>query len=256
VCLGPVRRILAVSDYVRRRLVVSDHVPESMVQVLYNGVDLSRFHPILEPPAAIRARLGLPPDGEVVTSVGQLIDFKGIDHLIDAADLLRSRPALTVLVVGDGDRRDALAARVRRLGLEDRVRLLGKRDDVNALLAASDLFVCPSVWDEALGYVILEAMAVGLPAVASRVGGIPEVVREGETGLLVPPRDAGALAGAIASLLDDPVRREAMGRAGRQVITEDFSMERAITATVDLYEELAGSAPAAQTSENLLQFMG
>lgn len=257
VCLGAVRKILAVSDYVRRRLVVSDHVPASLVDVLYNGVDLSRFRPVAESARAIRARLGLPPDGEVVTSVGQLIDFKGLDYLIDAAALLRTRPGLTVLVVGDGDRRDALAAQIDRLGLAGRVRLLGKRDDVHALLAASDLFVCPSVWDEALGYVILEAMAVGLPAVASRVGGIPEVVREGETGLLVPPRDATALAGAIASLLDDPARRRAMGQAGRRIVGEDFSMERAIAATVDLYAGLAGGAPeAAGAAANLLQSIG
>jgi glycosyltransferase involved in cell wall biosynthesis len=256
VCLSAVKRILAVSGYVRQRLIVSDHVPESMVQVLYNGVDLSRFRPGDEPPARVRARLGIPPDGEVVTVVGQLIDFKGLNYLIDAVDLLRARP-LTVLMAGAGDRRDALAAQARRLGLEDRVRLLGKRDDVQALLAASDLFVCPSVWDEALGNVILEAMGTGLPVVASRVGGIPEVVRDGETGLLVPPRDAAALAGAIASLLDDPARRQAMGRAGRRVVEEDFSMERAITATVDLYEELAGVAPGpARTTENLLQSIG
>ena len=256
-CLGAVARILAVSDYVRRRLVVSDHVPASLVEVLYNGVDLSRFHPVDEPVTAIRARLAIPPDGEVVTSVGQLIDFKGLNYLVDAADLLRARPGLTVLIAGDGDRREALAAQIERLGLGDRVRLLGKRDDVQAILAASDVFVCPSVWDEALGYVILEAMAAGLPAVASRVGGIPEVVREAETGLLVRPRDAGALAAAIATLLDDPVRRRAMGEAGRRVVAADFSMDRAITATVDLYAELAGSAgEPTRAPANLLQSIG
>jgi glycosyltransferase involved in cell wall biosynthesis len=257
ICLGAVSRILAVSGYVRRRLIVSDYVPASLVDVLYNGVDLARFRPVDEPVSAIRARLGIPADGEVVTSVGQLIDFKGLNYLVDAADLLRARPGLTVLIVGDGDRREALAAQIARLGLGDRVRLLGKRDDVQAILAATDVFVCPSVWDEALGYVILEAMAAGLPAVASRVGGIPEVVREGESGLLVQPRDATALAAAIASLLDDPVRRRAMGEAGRRIVAADFSMDRAIAATVDLYTELAGSAgEPARARADLLQSKG
>jgi len=120
------------------------------------------------------------------------------------------------------------------------VRLLGKRDDVHEILGASDLFVCPSVWDEALGYVILEAMAVGLPAVASRVGGIPEVVAEGETGLLVPPRDPGALAAAIDQLLADPAARERMGRAARRAVEARFSLDQAIDRTIALYQELAG----------------
>jgi glycosyltransferase involved in cell wall biosynthesis len=242
ICMRHVQQVLAVSDWVRRRLVQSDHVSPRKVSVLYNGVDLSRFHPGEEPVAVTRERLGIPRDHQVVTCVGQLIDFKGINHLIDAADLLRDRQEVDFLIVGDGDRKQALAEQVRRLELEDRVRLLGKRDDVHDLLRASDLFVCPSVWDEALGYVILEAMAVGVPAVASRVGGIPEVVREGENGLLVEPRNPPALAAAIATLLDDPGRRAAMGREARRVVEESFSMERAIDSTMAVYAELAGMA--------------
>jgi glycosyltransferase involved in cell wall biosynthesis len=146
------------------------------------------------------------------------------------------------LIVGGGERRDHLLDQVRRLGLDSAVRLLGPRVDVEQLLAASDLFVCPSVWDEALGFVNLEAMAAGLPVVATRMGGIPEAVRDGETGLLVPPRDAAALAAAVKSLLDDPGRREAMGRAGRRWVEQAFSIERTIDITMDLYCELAGAA--------------
>lgn len=241
-CLRFVRRVLPVSGYVRRRLIESDHVPPAKATVLYNGVDLARFAPRRESPAELRERLGVPAAHHVVTYVGQLIDFKGINYLIDAAHVLRERADLTVLVAGAGDRRQALEEQVARLGLAGRVRILGQRDDVHDILGASDLFVCPSVWDEALGYVILEAMAAGVPVVASRVGGIPEVVRDGETGLLVPPRDAGALARAIAALLDEPARRAAMGRTARRAIEETFSMERAIDGTVALYRELAGAA--------------
>ncbi len=245
VSLRHVDRILAVSGWVRERLLVSDHVAPDKVSVLYNGVDLSRFQPLDEPVAAVRERLDIPAGNQVVICVGQLIDFKGMNYLIDAAHLLRDRPHLTVLVVGDGDRRDALAAQVERLDLAGRVRLLGKRDDVHALLAAADLFVCPSVWDEALGYVILEAMAAGLPTVASRVGGIPEVVRDGETGRLVPPRDPGALARAIADLLDQPDLRAVMARTGRRVVEEQFTMDKAIADTATLYADLTADSRAA-----------
>jgi len=246
-CMRVVSRVLPVSDFVRRRLVESDHVPPQQATVLYNGVDLSRFQPRIESAAALRARLGFPA-GELVTCVAQLIDAKGLDYLIDAAARLRERRDLVFLIVGDGDRRQALADQVRRLKLEPSVRLLGQREDVDDLLAASDLFVCPSVWDEALGFVNLEAMAAGLPVVATRMGGIPEAVRDGETGLLVPPRDAAALAAAIASLLDDPARRGAMGRAGRRWVEQMFSIERAIDDTFALYCDLAGEAPVARST--------
>lgn len=248
-CVRLVDQVLAVSGWVRRRLVESDHVPPDKVTVLMNGVDLSRFRRVLGGPRAMRERLGLPLDRRLVTCVGQLIDWKGIHYLVDAADLLRDRTDVLFLIVGDGDRRAALDDQVRRLGLEDRVRLLGKRDDVHDLLSASDLFVCPSVWDEALGYVILEAMAVGLPVVASRVGGIPEVVKDGENGLLVAPRDPAALAGAIAELIDDRDRRQTMGQTARRLIEESFSLELAIDSTVALYAELAGETPRSNREE-------
>jgi glycosyltransferase involved in cell wall biosynthesis len=244
-CLQLVERILPVSEYVRRRLLISDHVPPGKATVLYNGIDLARFQPPSESHAedrtAIRHRLGIPVDDQVVTAVGQLIDAKGFDHLVAAAARLRERPRTTFLIVGDGERRPAIAAEIERQRLGGRVRLLGKRDDVPEILWASDLFVCPSVWDEALGYVILEAMSAGLPAVASQVGGIPEVVQDGTTGLLVPPRDPEALARAIGRLLDDPEARERMGRAGRRAVEERFALDRAIERTITLYRELVGT---------------
>lgn len=244
-CLQLVTRLLPVSEYVQRRLLVSDHVPRSKTAVLYNGIDLTRYQPPAESRAAIRRRLGLPPDALVVSAVGQLIQAKGFNHLVDAAHRLGDRA--TFLIVGDGAERPALADQIARLEIGERVRLLGKRDDVHDILGATDVFVCPSVWDEALGYVILEAMSVGLPAIASRVGGIPEVVSDGETGVLVPPRDAGALAAAIGQLLDDPAARERLGRAGRRAVEARFSLDGAIERTIALYHELAG-LPAAGLS--------
>ena len=242
-CLLPVRRILSVSGFVRRRLIESDHVPPAKITVLYNGIDLDRFSTSAEPRAAIRRRLGVPEDHGIVTSVGQLIDSKGIDYLIDAAAGLagrKDRPPITWLVVGDGDRREALMRKAEGLGLGETMRFLGKRDDVQSILASSDVFVFPSVWDEALGYVLLEAMAMGVPVVASRVGGIPEVIRDGENGLLVAPRNAGEIAQAIVRLLDDPMARERMGREGRRTVEERFSIASMVDATAAVYAEVAG----------------
>jgi glycosyltransferase involved in cell wall biosynthesis len=254
-CMTVVERILPVSEYVRRRLLVSDHVPPGKATVLYNGIDLARFQPPSESPAMVRAeirrRLGIPADHLVVAAVGQLIAAKGFVHLVDAAFLLRDRPRTTFVLVGDGAERPALAEQIARLELGERVRLLGKRDDVPEILRASDVFVCPSVWDEALGYVILEAMSAGLPAVASRVGGIPEVVAEGETGLLVPPRDPSVLAAAIGSLLDDPATRERLGRAGRRAVEERFSLARAVERTIALYGELVLVHPPGRAEARL-----
>jgi glycosyltransferase involved in cell wall biosynthesis len=239
-CLGLVDRVLAVSGFVRHRLIVSDHAPAEKVSVLYNGVDGARFSSGIDAgtAAATRSRLGLRPDDAVATCVAQLIDAKGVRHLIDAAALLREQPNLVVLIVGEGERREALQAQVTRLGLTERVRLLGLRDDVAEILGISDLFVCPSVWDEALGFVNLEAMAAGVPVIATRMGGIPEAVRDGETGLLVPPGDPEALAAAIASLAGDPARRRQMAGRARRLVEDVFSIERAIEDTVALYRGL------------------
>jgi glycosyltransferase involved in cell wall biosynthesis len=111
---------------------------------------------------------------------------------------------------------------------------------VQSILAASDVFVFPSVWDEALGYVLLEAMAMGVPVVASRVGGIPEVIRDGENGLLVAPRNASEIAQSVTRLLDDPVARERMGREGRRTVEERFSIASMVDATATVYAEVAG----------------
>jgi glycosyltransferase involved in cell wall biosynthesis len=239
-CMSSVTRMLAVSDFVRRRLVQCDHVPSSKVTVLYNGIDLSRFQGEETATAEVRERLGVAPEHCLVVTVGQLIDFKGIHVLVDAAARLRSNRPVTVLVVGEGARRAALEAQAARLGVSERCRFLGRRDDVADILRAADLFVLPSVWDEALGYAIVEAMAAGRAVVATRAGGIPEVVQDGETGLLVERGDADALAAAIETLVVDDARRSAMGRRGREVAHARFSIEVAIEQTVALYRRLAG----------------
>jgi glycosyltransferase involved in cell wall biosynthesis len=243
-CMRFVSRMLPVSDYVRRRLVLCDHVPAAKAEVVYNGIDLSRFQEGPDTPdvATVRRRLEVPEDHLMVVTIGQLIDFKGIHVLVDAAGLLRHREKVTYLAIGEGERRQALEERAGHLEIGDRFRFLGRRDDVADILRACDLFVLPSIWDEALGYVILEAMSTGKPVVATRTGGIPEVVVDGETGLLVERDDAPALAGAIDTLLMDPARRLDFGRQGRRVVDEKFAMDVSIDHTLRIYNQLVGLA--------------
>jgi glycosyltransferase involved in cell wall biosynthesis len=208
-------------------------------RVIPSGIDLAPFAGERADRDEIRRGLGAGPGSFLVASVGRLVPIKGHPHLVEAfAEVSRRRPGSRLMLVGDGPLRAALDGRIRELGLEGGVLLTGHRDDVARLLRAADLFVLPSL-NEGLGMVLVEAMASGLATVASRVGGIPEVVLDRDTGLLVPPGDPGALADAILRLADDEGERRRMGRAGRDRAFEVFSIERTVRETERLYEELA-----------------
>lgn len=203
-----------------------------------NGIDVEAFARGRVDRAAARREMGVPSDAFLVASVGRLVPVKGHIHLIDALpEVLRWRPDAAVLIVGDGALRCDLEARARSLGVADRVFLPGHREGVADILEAADLFALPSL-NEGLGLALVEAMAMGLATVASRVGGVPEVVLDGETGLLTPPRDAGALARAILRLMEDAEGRRRMGEAGRERARAHFSIERTVRETERLYEEL------------------
>lgn len=194
-------------------------VPASRVQTLWNGIDLARF-PYQGPDAA----------GPVVT-VARLSPEKNIANLLHAVAL---RPELHVEIAGDGPCRDALHALSRELRVTDRVRFLGEVRDVASLLARARLFVLPSR-TEGVSLTILEAMARGLPVVACHVGGNPEVVVEGETGLLVPSMDPAALADAMGKLWSDPGMALRMGEAGRRRVEAHFDIRRMVAAYEALY---------------------
>ncbi len=165
---------------------------------------------------ARRAALGLPAEGVLIGSVGRLDPVKGHGALIRALARIRERhPAARLLLVGDGGERAAYEALAGELGVRDRVFFLGWRQDVEELLETMDLFVLPSL-NEGMGRAIVEAMAAGLAVVASRMGGVAEVVEEGATGLLVPAADPASLAEAMDRLLSRPEEREAMGSEGRR----------------------------------------
>jgi glycosyltransferase involved in cell wall biosynthesis len=231
-------RVTAVSPAVRDFVVQHVGIPASKVLVIPNGVDVARFTDVR--PVA-RAAWGLPSAGPLIGAVMRLEPVKGGETLVRAMAALRMAGAHAV-VVGDGPQREAWESLADALGVGERTHFVGYQANVPAWLAACDVFVLPSDW-EGMPNAALEAMAAGRPAVATAVGGTPDVVLDGVTGLLVPPRDPAALAQAIQSLLDDPVRARAMGVAGRQRVEQYFSLAAVVAQTVALYDSLLQSGP-------------
>ncbi|HEX5011986.1 MAG TPA: glycosyltransferase [Planctomycetota bacterium] len=231
-----VARTICLSDHVARFVEQHGRVPRGRIRRVYYGVDPDVLQP-RRTRAAVRAELGLLPDAPVLVCVGRLAPQKDHPTLLAALALLP--PDVALLVVGGdpfGDGAERLAARARELGLSDRVRFLGIRHDVPDLLGASDLFVLPSLW-EGLGLVFLEAMAVSLPTVATKVSAIPEVVPDGVGGWLVPPGRPDELARAIATALADPAERARRGAAGRALLLQRFTLPRMIDEVLAVYAE-------------------
>jgi glycosyltransferase involved in cell wall biosynthesis len=235
----PVDHLIAVSDAQRDTYLRVGVAPERMTTVP-NGIAARGPGPGR---AAARAALGLEREQPVVMTIGRLTVMKGHVHLLDAVPgLLRRFPDLAVAVVGRGHLEDDLRTQAGALGVADAVHLLGHRGDARMLLDAADVFVLPSR-HEGMPLVLMEAMDAGLPVVATRVIGSAEVVVEGETGLLVRPRDPAALEQALARLLADPALRERFGRAGQQRFSACFTAARMASDTVGVYErQLARAA--------------
>ncbi len=222
-------RIITLSDEEAR-----DHLrhgigrPEQFVTIP-SGVDLD----------GVRAAtpLRLISGGPVIGVVARLTSIKGLNYLIDAAPpVLRRCPEARFLLVGDGEMRPALEAQARALGLGDRLTFAGFRADVPSVMAGMDLVALPSL-NEGMGRVLVMAMALGKPIVATRVGGVAELLGDGEAGLLVPARDPLALAEAIGTLLEDPARAAALGEAGRRRAPR-YSAQAMLDALAKMYREV------------------
>jgi glycosyltransferase involved in cell wall biosynthesis len=206
------------------------------VRCIANGISIGPYDDLPSREEA-RVQLGRPAPSFVVGIVARVTRGKGHLVLIDAfAGILNNIPGALLLIVGEGGLLPTVKARIRELALERSVLTLGERQDVPAILAALDVFCLPSE-TEGMPMTVLEAMAAGLPVVASNVGGIPEVVEEGRTGLMVPPRAVGALAAALLALAGDPERAREMGRLGRERLLKEFSLEQAVIAYEDVYRE-------------------
>jgi L-malate glycosyltransferase len=233
--------VVANAEAVRQWLIDQGY-DESRITVIRNGVDMKRFAVPADGPR-IRAELGVAPRAPLVAVVSRLSRTKGLEDFLEAsADVARTIPEARFLIVGEGTFKDSeyqrdLAARANRLGVGDRVVFTGLRLDVPELLSEVAVSVLPSL-SEGLSNTLLESLAAGVPTVATRVGGNSEAVEDGVTGLLVPPRDPGALARAVRRLLQDPELAGRFGVAARQRAVKHFSFERMIRETEDLYVRL------------------
>lgn len=232
-----VEGFIAVSDQVRESLLqVFGERIRPRIYVLPNGVDVERYGIAIDR-AAVRAALGLPADSRILIQVGALKPVKGHTYTIAALAALAERyPDLHALFVGDGELRTELEAQVAANGLTGRAHFLGNRRDIPTLLAASDLFVLPSLW-EGLSMALLEAMASGLPVVASAVSGTIQVIIPNETGYLFPPGDVTAFTQAVDMLLVNPAYAQALGEAARRRVVAEFSAQRQAEAHLALYRQ-------------------
>ncbi len=230
--------IIYVSEANRDAAMAQGWARPGQAVVIPNGVDVTGLRHAAGRVGSPRLGLGLMPETPLVLQVGRLHPQKGPDILLAAARRIISRkPGVVFLLAGDGPQRAALERAIAGWGLGQSIRILGWRTDVPALMAASDVVVLASRW-EGLPYALLEAMALARPCVATAVGGCPEAIEAGESGLLVPPEDPSALAEAILTLLSDKERARALGQAAARRIEERFSVHRSVTETVALYDRL------------------
>lgn len=226
-------RMVAVSRDVKRHLVERVGIPEDRVRTIPNGIDSRLYRGGAGVRERVRRELGLDEGRPVVGAVGNLYPVKGHSFLVEAAARVRRElPSAAFLIAGEGALLEPLRRRARELDCD--VRFLGFREDVPDLLQALDVFVLPSL-SEGLPLSVLEAMAAGRAVVATAVGGIPELVLPGETGLLVPPSDPEALARAILALLRDRDLAEKLGSLGRERVEEEFSLNGMVESYHGLY---------------------
>lgn len=233
------RRIIAVSEEVKTHYARELHVPARRLAVVRNGIRLPPF--VAPPNITLRADLIRGRPDYIVLTPARLHPQKGHEYLLAAAAQV---PDATFVLAGDGPLRAELEARARKLGLADRCIFLGHRSDMLDLLAVSDLFVLPSLF-EGLPISVLEAMAAQRPVVATSIGGTDEVVIHGVTGLLVPPRDPATLAAAIRRLRADPVLAERLAAAGRERVEREFSAVAMARNVMRIYDEVLGGAGSA-----------
>ena len=226
---------IAASEAIRQML-VADGVPAERTVTVHEGIDVD--HVVAAPPVNVHEAFWLPHQAPVVGNVAALVPHKGQRYLIEAAHLVvQEVPDARFIILGEGELREHLEKQVHDHHLEKHVLLPGFRTDVLGCIKGFDLFVMSSV-TEGLGTSLLDAMACGRPIVATRAGGIPEIVEDGVTGALVPPRDAASLAAAIVRALKDEEWRRRMAEAGLARVRERFTVDRMVEQTAAVYRRL------------------
>jgi glycosyltransferase involved in cell wall biosynthesis len=230
--------VVASAEAVKRAYVGQLGISGDTVRVVYNAVNWDRLRATAAP-HDVRARLSIPPDRIVVGVVATLQDKKGHRVLLDAVAQTAGLEHVWLMLIGDGPERRALEAYATTLGIRERVTFCGTRRDLGNLLPAMDVFALPSLW-EGLPLALILAMGAGRPVVATGIAGIPEVVSDGETGLLVEPGDPVALGSALARMCGDAALRARVGAAARASVRERFGADAYSEAMTGLYEEFLG----------------
>jgi len=237
--LAEAHRVTAVSNALKSAA-EAIATPRRPIEVIYTGCDIQEFTFDIEAHNAIRQKLGIPSESVVLVFVGSVVREKGVNELMQSFCALASKlRGLHLVVVGNGTKISTLASEAEKGGFDNRVHFVGRRPhrEIPGWLSAGDILVLPS-WREGLSNVVVEAMACSRPVVATRVGGIPEAVEHGETGVLVEKGDVHALTYVIGQVASDVAKREAMGRAGRRVVEQRFTWRKNAEKTIEVYREV------------------
>lgn len=250
---GRVDHLILVDESIRERyrpFLEGGILDNARVSVIPSAYRADLFHEGVDG-TRVRRELGLPPGAVAVGVAGRLVEDKGHVHLLRAAASLReSLPGIVLVFAGAGPNRPAIEAEIARLGLGGSVRILGFRQDIAEVQAAFDVAVLPSVGCDASSASIKEAMALGVPAIASDIGGARGIIDDGVTGTIVPPADPGALASALARLIGDPASARAMAERGRRKVAGAYTIERLADGTLEAYERALAHAGLATGAEH------
>lgn len=235
------RKVIAISDAVKKHLAADLGVSDERIALIYSGVDTEKFSRDYSAAEieTIKRSMGLRPSLPVIGNIGRLSPVKGQRYLIEAmAVAIKKRPGIQALIIGDGEEKEALERLALDLGIGDSVRFVRSMIDTPRMLSIMDVFVFPSV-KEGLGIGLLEALAAGRACVASRVGGIEDIIKDGFNGILTEVGDVNGIAGAVLGLLDDAEHRGRMGERGRGLIREKFTLDTMADKVIGLYEDIS-----------------
>jgi glycosyltransferase involved in cell wall biosynthesis len=249
----PITRVITVSEYGYRSVAGRDLISAQRIQMIYNSADHSRSTDSPDRATEFRRRHSIPDDRALVAQVSWLIPEKGVADLLAAARLvIAQNPKVHFALIGDGAYRQQYARQAEEMGIGDHVTFTGQVEDPmgEGVYAAADVVCQVSRWEEVFGYVIAEAMTSGKPMVATRVGGIPELVEDGKTGFVVERGDVQSIADRILKLVADPEMRDGMGRAGRDVAEAKFDLKRNVERVVTSYG-ISVKKPAGAVGEHL-----
>jgi glycosyltransferase involved in cell wall biosynthesis len=231
---GLVDRYLVTCESVKMILHQREHIPIEKIAIIPNGIDIGAFQQTYKRPAA----WPVTPQVPIIGAVGRLSPEKGHHLFIDALSILRQQGCpFHAIVIGEGDSRDELTQKTKHLQLDEHISWVGKQTNVQEWLPFMDVFVLPSHW-EGISLALLEAMAAGLPVVATHVGGNPDVVVNGSTGFLTQPSDPVQLAEAIRKLIESPILRQAMGQMGKSRCQEHFHIDVIVNRLNSFYQQI------------------